>query len=97
MLGVAPGRQAPRRGSNFAQRANRKPAAGGGRPKPQVAGKDATKLVRQSTGSLRRRNTMEKAPHMPRGGQKQLANRKSKEFNPSFLQVAQPGAGTGHR
>ena len=32
---------------------------------------------------------------IPRGGQKKVANRKSKEFNPDFLKVAQPGAGAG--
>jgi myosin-1 len=91
---TTPGRQTPRRGSGYAQQhANRRPVAGGGRPRPQVGG---GRFNRQQSGSLKRRNTMEKAPHMPQGGQKQLANSKLQQFNPSFLQVAQPGAGTGH-
>lgn len=89
---LAPGQHVPRRGSGYAQHAKRKPAAGGGRPKPSGRAPVAPK----SSGSLKRRKSMERAPHMPRGGQKQLANRKSREFNPSFLKVAQPGAGTGH-
>lgn len=96
---AAPGQTLPRRGSGYvALTKKHRPTAGGGRPRPNVqrGPVQAQVAATQERGSLKRRNTMERAPNMPRGGQKQVANRKSKEFNPSFLQVAQPGAGMMH-
>ncbi|XP_065836979.1 unconventional myosin-Ie-like [Oscarella lobularis] len=97
---TTPGRQAVRRPNAARSQPNQarpqqqrqQQQQGWGRPPAQAPG-----VMPGSRGSLKRRNTGDKKMSIPRGGQKKVANRKSKEFNPDFLKVAQPGAGAGRR